>query len=61
MDARIAYRMMVELNGVKYLYESTLNGCFLSVCEKVGLNPEGQNRIEVIEKVKSALQVTLQG
>lgn len=57
MAVDIPFEMMGELNGVKYIYDTTLTDCFHAVCKKFGLNPNEQNQEEAIQKVRAALQI----
>ncbi|RRJ54635.1 hypothetical protein EHV15_34120 [Paenibacillus oralis] len=54
----IAFEMMRELNGVKYIYSTTLTDCFHAVCKKYGLDPKEQNQEDAVQKVQAALRVT---
>ncbi|MGV2885920.1 hypothetical protein [Paenibacillus taichungensis] len=54
----VAFEMMRELNGLKYIYETTLSDCFVAVCRRFKLDPELQNKEETIQKVRAALSVS---
>lgn len=59
MDAlTIAYKVMKEINGVKYLYDNQIDGAIKTVCQKFNLTLDDSMRIDVKDKVCKALSLT---
>jgi hypothetical protein len=57
MEQKVAYWMMIELNGLSHIYESTISDCFTSVCHKYNVSEEEQQAIKepCIERVTKTL------